>query len=141
MMGPKRRLRDRIGTPATLVGADARIDGRISGKGHFLVAGTVVGDAEVEGAVTLAAGGRWEGNIEADDIIISGEVRGEVRARGSLEITGQARIQGRIAAARIAVAEGSVVDGEVRVAGDGEPRVSGDGGIKRFEERRDSTDR
>jgi cytoskeletal protein CcmA (bactofilin family) len=140
MMGPKRRLTDRIGAPATLVGVDARIEGRISGKGHFLVAGTVVGDAEVDGAVTLAAGGRWEGNIEADDIVISGELKGEVRARGSLEITGQARIQGRIAAARVAMAEGSVVDGEVRVTGDGEVRATGEGSVKRFEERRDAAE-
>jgi len=129
MLGPKRRLRDRIGQPATLVGPEVRIEGRIEGKGHVLVSGTVIGDAEVEGAVTLAEGGRWEGHIQADDVIVAGELKGEISARECLEITARAKIEGRISAGRIAMAEGSVVDGEIRITGDGE--------IRRFEDRRE----
>lgn len=130
MMGPKRRLRDRIGQPATLVGPGARIEGRLGGQGHFLVAGEIVGDADVEGAVTLASGGRWTGNITADDVIVAGTLEGEINARTSLEITAEARVKGRISAARIAVAQGSVVDGEIRVTGEGE--------VRHFEDRRET---
>jgi hypothetical protein len=38
------------------------------------------------------------------------------------------------------MAEGSVVDGEVRVTGDGEVRATGEGSVKRFEERRDAAE-
>jgi cytoskeletal protein CcmA (bactofilin family) len=128
MLGQKRRLRDRMGQPATLVGPDVRIEGRIEGKGHVLVSGTVIGDADVEGAVTLAEGGRWEGQIRAADVVVAGELKGEINATDCLEITARAKIEGRISAGRIAMAEGSVVDGEMRITGDGE--------IKRFEDRR-----
>lgn len=128
MIGPKRRLRDRIGQPATIIGAGASIEGRITGKGHFLVSGEIRGDASIEGAVTVAEGGRWDGNIEADDVIVAGSVTGDISARESLEITALARIEGRIRAARIAMAEGSVVDGEIQV-------VSGED-VSHFEERR-----
>ena len=128
MLGQKRRLRDRMGQPATLVGPDVRIEGRIEGKGHVLVSGTVIGDADVEGAVTLAEGGRWEGQIRAADVVVAGELKGEINATDCLEITARAKIEGRISAGRIAMAEGSVVDGEIRITGDGE--------IKRFEDRR-----
>ena len=127
-MGPKRRLRDRIGQPATIIGPEARIEGDLAGKGHFLVAGEIRGDADVEGAVTVADGARWQGNIRADDVIVAGTVSGQITARGSLEITASARIDGRISAARVAMAQGSVVEGEVHVAGDGE--------VRQFEDRR-----
>lgn len=128
MLGPKRRLRDRIGQPATLVGSDVRIEGRIEGKGHVLVSGTVIGDAEVDGAVTLAEGGHWEGHIRAGNVIVAGTLKGEISAGECLEITARARIEGRISAGRVAMAEGSVVDGEIRITGDEE--------IRRFVERR-----
>ena len=129
-MAPKRRLRDRIGQPATIIGPQARIDGDLSGEGHFMISGQVTGNADISGAVTVADSGRWEGDIAADDVIIAGEVTGEINARGSLEITASARIRGRIAAARVAMAQGSVVDGEVRMVGEGE--------VRHFEDRRDA---
>ncbi len=127
-MAPKRRLRDRIGQPATIIGPQARIDGDLAGEGHFMVSGQITGNADIRGAVTVADGARWEGDISADDVIVAGEVTGEITARESLEITASARIRGRIAAARVAMAQGSVVDGEVRVMGDGE--------VKHFDDRR-----
>lgn len=132
MKGPARRFRDRIGQPATVIGPEARVEGRITGRGHVLVAGTVEGDAEVEGAVTLAEGGRWEGSVKADDVILAGSFSGDLEARDGLEIAARARVEGRIVAGRLAMAEGSVVDAEIRVTGGGE--------ITRFEEKRKGKD-
>jgi cytoskeletal protein CcmA (bactofilin family) len=124
----KRRMRDRLGAPATVLGPGARLKGALQGEGHFLIAGEVVGDADVEGGLTLAEGGRWEGGIRADDVIIAGAFEGELLARGRIEITATARVKGRIAGNGIAVAAGASIEADLESLAEG--------GVHRFEDRR-----
>lgn len=124
----KRRMRDRIGQPATILGAGAKLTGMLQGEGHFLIAGQVVGDADIEGALTLADGGRWQGIIRADDVILAGSLEGELLARGRVEITASARIRGRVVGSGISIAEGAVVEADLQSTGETE--------VTSFEERR-----
>jgi cytoskeletal protein CcmA (bactofilin family) len=117
-MKKNRRMRDQIGPPATILGAGARLTGNIGGAGHFLVSGQVSGDADIEGALTLAAGGRWEGVIRADDVILAGELTGEIQARGRVEITASARIRGRVVGGHISISAGAVVEAELQSMSD-----------------------
>jgi cytoskeletal protein CcmA (bactofilin family) len=112
----KRRMRDHIGAPATILGPGAELKGTLQGAGHFLIVGRVVGDATIEGALTLADGGRWTGNISADDVVLAGEMDGELHARGRVEITASARVQGRVVARGISIAAGAVVEAELQSA-------------------------
>jgi cytoskeletal protein CcmA (bactofilin family) len=128
-MLPKRRLQDRVGNPATVLGHGARFEGQISGSGHFLIAGEVQGNAVIEGALTLTEGSRWKGTIVVDDAILAGEFDGELNAKGKIELTATARVKGKIAAASIAMAQGAVVQGDVTVASEDD--------VRRFEEQRD----
>lgn len=123
-----RRMRDRIGQPATILGPGARLQGTIEGAGPFLVAGAVTGDADIEGALTLADGGQWTGTIRADDVILAGEFDGELMARGRIEILATARIRGRVVGHGIAISEGAVVEAELQ--------SMGESGLVRFDERR-----
>ena len=124
----KRRMRDRIGQPATILGAGAKLTGTLQGEGHFLIAGQVVGDADIEGALTLAEGGRWQGIVRADDVVLAGDLEGEVLARGRVEITASARIRGRVVGSGISIAEGAVVEADLQSTGETE--------VTSFEERR-----
>jgi len=121
-------MRDRIGSPATIIGPGAKLKGKLEGSGPFLVAGHVVGDAAIEGALTLAHGGRWQGVIRVDDVILAGEFDGELLARGHVEITASARVRGRVAAGGIAISAGAVVEADLQSLGDAD--------IVTFDERR-----
>jgi cytoskeletal protein CcmA (bactofilin family) len=114
----KRRMRDRIGPPATILGAGARLNGSLQGEGHFLIAGQVTGDADIEGGLTLAEGGHWHGVIRADDVILAGELDGELLARGRVEITASARVRGRVVGSGISISEGAVVEADLQSMGD-----------------------
>lgn len=113
----KRRMRDRLGPPATIIGPGATLRGQMQGEGHFLIAGRVIGDADIDGALTLAEGGHWEGVIRADDVIVAGTLEGEVLARVRVEITAPARVQGRVVAGAIAISQGAVVEAELQSLG------------------------
>ncbi len=116
-----RRLRDQSSGNATLINAGCKINGDIAGNGLFQISGEVCGDCHVTGTVQLANNGYWQGCIRADDIIIAGNVEGDIIAHGRVEITRTARISGTVTGEAIAVAEGAVVEGAMKTTGQSEP--------------------
>jgi cytoskeletal protein CcmA (bactofilin family) len=124
----KRRIQDSSSGPTTFIAAATKIVGSVSGKGTYVFCGTIEGDCEIEGPVTLAEGSRWKGTIKATDIIVAGNVEGDVVAQQRVEIAGTARVTGSLSGNSIAVAEGAVIEGEIKV-------VSG-APLKTFQEKR-----
>ncbi len=109
-----RRMRDQSSTKATLISEGCKISGEITGDGNFMVNGEVVGDCDVSGMITLARGGVWQGSIRAANVIVAGQIEGDITANGKVEITDTARISGTVTAEAIAVAEGAVVEGVMK---------------------------
>ena len=128
MLSFKRRIRDANGNPTTYVAPTTKIVGTISGQGAYVFCGTVEGDCDINGPLTLAEGGHWKGTMKATDIIVAGTVEGDVIARQRVEIGGTARVTGSLSGNSIAVAEGAIIEGEIRV-------TSGESPVK-FQEKR-----
>jgi cytoskeletal protein CcmA (bactofilin family) len=125
---PRRRLADRSAATPTLVGHGSTMNGTLNCAGDLVISGEFIGDAKVGGSLTLAAEGRWEGDLETANAVICGEFIGDVQVTEKLEIRKSARIRGGIRAKSIAIETGAVVDGEMAVTS-GKPVV-------RFEEKR-----
>lgn len=106
-----RRFRDGSSGAPTLINEGCKITGVISGNGNYQVSGEVDGDCDIEGTLSLARSGHWQGTIKADNVIISGHVEGDIVATGKVEIANSARISGTVTGEAIAVAEGAVVEG------------------------------
>jgi cytoskeletal protein CcmA (bactofilin family) len=126
----KRRIQDSGSGPTTFIAPTTQIVGKISGKGPFVFCGTVEGDCDIDGPVTLAPGGNWQGTIRATDIVVAGTVQGDVIAKQRVEIAGTARITGSLSGGSIAVAEGAIIEGEIKVTSGATP--------VKFEEKRQS---
>jgi cytoskeletal protein CcmA (bactofilin family) len=120
MLSFKRRIQDTAG-PTTYVAATTTIVGTMTGKGAYVFCGTVEGECDIDGPLTLAAGGRWRGVLKATDIVVAGVVEGDVVAKQRVEILGTARITGSLAGHSIAVAEGAIIEGEIKVTSGAEP--------------------
>lgn len=117
----KRRLRDRSSGPATLISEGCKVVGILSGTGDFMISGTVEGDCDLSGAVSITRQGVWNGTLKADSVVIAGTVEGDIEARGRVEIANSAHITGTVTAEAIAVAEGAVVQGVMRTTGRSRP--------------------
>jgi cytoskeletal protein CcmA (bactofilin family) len=115
MLKLKRRIQDSTNGPTTYVAASTTIVGTVTGKGAYVFCGSVEGDCDIDGPLTLAAGGRWKGTLKATDIVVAGVVEGDVIAKQRVEILGTARITGSLAGNSIAVAEGAIIAGEIKV--------------------------
>ncbi|HEX6260075.1 MAG TPA: polymer-forming cytoskeletal protein [Woeseiaceae bacterium] len=114
-------MRDRTTGPATLISEGCKVTGVLSGQGDFMISGTVEGDCDLNGAVSITRQGIWNGTLKADSVVIAGTVEGDIEARGRVEITDSARINGTVTAEAIAVAEGAVVQGVMRTTGHSRP--------------------
>lgn len=125
---PRRRLLDRAQGAPTLLGAGGRIVGRLEAVGPVAIAGHVVGDGEIRGVLSIAAGAHWEGDVRAQAAVVAGRVTGDLAVEETLEIGRAAVVRGNVRARFVAIAHGALVDGGIE--------VTGDRPIVRFEERR-----
>jgi cytoskeletal protein CcmA (bactofilin family) len=116
MLKFKRRIQDSTNGPTTYVAASTKIVGTISGQGAYVFCGTVEGDCDINGPLTLAESARWKGTLKATDIVVAGTVEGDVVAKQRVEILGSARVTGSLSGNSIAVAEGAIIEGEIKVA-------------------------
>lgn len=86
-----------------------------------MISGTVEGDCDLSGSVSITRQGVWNGTLKATSVIIAGTVEGDIEATGRVEIADSARITGTVTGEAIAVAEGAVVEGIMRTTGRSKP--------------------
>ena len=117
----RRRFRDRATGAPTLINEGCKISGVMTGKGDYQVSGEIDGDCDIDGTVSLTRTGYWNGTINASHVVISGHVEGDIVAAGNVEVSSSARIMGTVTGEAIAVAEGAVVEGQMKTTGKAEP--------------------
>ena len=117
----KRRLRDTASGPGTLISEGCKVQGLLTGSGNFMVNGEVEGECDVDGTVTLARSGYWNGVIKASAVIVAGTIDGDIISEGQVEISDSAKISGTVTGSAIAVAEGAVVEGVMQTTNKTEP--------------------
>ncbi len=92
----------------TCIGEAISIEGSISGKGNLIVQGNMKGTIDLSGQqFTVGKKGSVEADIKAEKVTISGKMKGNVSARGKVEITKSADFEGEIRAKRISVEDGA----------------------------------
>ncbi len=100
------------------VGASLVIHGelRFSGRLQFdgQIDGHLVAEPLAGSIVILGPNGRVNGRIEADTVVIAGQVRGPIRAHRQLEVRSGARIVGDLAYRDLQIQHGATVEGMLR---------------------------
>ncbi len=103
---------------STLVGAGAVFNGDITVQDAMRVDGTVNGNCSCKGNFILGSAGVVEGNISAQDVVVSGQVTGDILSTGKLEILSTGRVKGDITARRLVIDEDAHFDGRCVMTSD-----------------------
>jgi len=90
------------------------ITGGISGHGDLHLEGRIDGDIKLKGLLLIGRECRFQGQAEAENIIIEGRVEGRIKALDRIEIRAGGHVQGKIVCQQIAIAEGAFLDGDVK---------------------------
>jgi cytoskeletal protein CcmA (bactofilin family) len=96
---------------ACVIGAKTTVKGEITGDEDVLVEGAVEGQVKISRDLRVAASGSVRANIEANSVIVSGEVLGDCTAAVRVDIQSTGRLTGNIRAPKIVIAEGAVFRG------------------------------
>ena len=94
-----------------MIGAKTTVKGEITGDEDILVEGTVEGQIRISRDLRVAASGSVRATIEAQSVIVSGEVLGDCKAAVRVDIQATGRLTGNIRAPKIVIAEGAVFRG------------------------------
>ena len=109
----------------TIIGADAKFKGDLSFEKSVKVLGSFEGRIDTKGDLVVASGGMLQADVEAGNIIIEGELNGNVAAKDMVELKQSARLQGDMRCERLIVTEGARFVGHCSVGAGGE--IEGEG--------------
>ncbi len=98
---------------STVIGKSITIRGELTGSEDLFVDGTIDGSITVpESRLTIGPNGRVKANLTARDIVIFGQVNGDVNASGTVDLRQSAALKGDITAARLAIEENATIQGK-----------------------------
>jgi cytoskeletal protein CcmA (bactofilin family) len=125
---PHRRVSDRGTGPPTVIAPGASFRGDVIAPGSVVLSGTVRGDGDIGGTLSIAREALWEGKVRCGAAVIAGSLAGTIEVSGALEVGHTARVKGQISARTLAIASGAVIEGDIQVTSGAD--------IVRFEEKR-----
>ncbi len=117
--GTVRRMEDQVmgSMPAkpseSILSAGLTIEGKIEGNGNVRVSGRFKGNINVKGEFTIEQGASIEGQVNADAVLVGGEVRGQIVASSRVEFRESGVLIGDLKAGSLTVAAGSKMRGKV----------------------------
>lgn len=104
-------------TVETIVGPSVEVEGDFNSKGNMVVQGTVAGNVRTEKNLRVERGARILANVFAQNAKISGEIRGNIKASDTLELTPTAVVVGDVEASTLIVAAGAILHGKCMMPG------------------------
>lgn len=99
----------------SVLGRGARFEGKLESEGSVRLDGFFKGSIKATGDVVVGEGACVEAEIAGRQVLIAGEVRGQVAARGKLELTATGKLYGNMEAASLVVEEGAVLQGDCKM--------------------------
>ena len=112
----KRNTKRRNAHIDTLIGAGTLIQGDVHFRDGLHIDGVVKGNVIAEGdhsMLTMSEKGRIEGEVRVHNIVLNGEVQGDVYALEHIELAPQARVAGNVYYHLIEMAMGAEVNGNL----------------------------
>ncbi len=108
------------------IGKAVKVNGKIFTKEDLYVDGDVEGTIESQdNKVTIGPNGRVQADISAREVVILGQVQGNVQAADKVDIRKDAKLVGDIISARISIEDGALFKGSIDIR---KPEVKSGGG-------------
>jgi len=96
----------------TIISNGVKIEGKVTSTGSIRVDGTLQGDLNAQGNVTIGEQGDINGKIVASSITIGGKVVGTVNAKEKLVLESKCALKGDIVTKVLVIEAGAKFDGK-----------------------------
>ena len=101
--------------PASTIISDVKITGTLEFSESLFLDCQFQGDILSNGKLTIGEHGKVEGQINAESVIVLGQVKGSIIVTNSCKIQSTATLLGDMKAPRLEISEGAVIQGNITV--------------------------
>ena len=108
MLGKKRRDDEEV---RAFLGKGAEFTGKLIFNGSVRIDGDFKGDIFGNGTLVIGEGAEVEADIHVDNVLVSGEVRGQIDVKKSLKIYSPGRLLGDVNTPVFSIEEGAFFEG------------------------------
>jgi cytoskeletal protein CcmA (bactofilin family) len=105
----------------TILGKGSSFEGALDAAGGVRIDGRFKGSVKTSGDVIVGEGAHVEAKVSGRNVLVAGELRGQVEASGKLELTLTGKLFGGLRASKMYVEEGAVFQGECKTFAEAEP--------------------
>ena len=88
-------------------------DGTFTADRDLRIDGVVKGTIECRGTLLVAEGATVEATVDAENIAIAGELNGEIRCVGRLQLLPTGRLSGNVSTTSLVISEGAIYEGDL----------------------------
>jgi len=96
----------------TIIGQSIKVKGDFQGHGNIIIDGSVEGSIKTQNFLLVGDKAVIIAGIEAKDAKISGDITGDIKIKGYLEITKTAKIHGNIETSLVSIERGALINGK-----------------------------
>jgi cytoskeletal protein CcmA (bactofilin family) len=97
---------------ATRLGKDSRLKGNLRFSKSLKICGSFEGNIDSTGFLYIEEGAVVKADVIAQDVVVAGEVHGNIEAKALVEMLPTGKIYGNVRAAKLRIAEGVVFEGK-----------------------------
>jgi cytoskeletal protein CcmA (bactofilin family) len=99
--------------PATSIDATTQLTGKLRCKDTIRIDGRLKGELTCDKNVIIGEAAVIEASIQADEVIVFGQVKGDVNAKRKITLESTARVAGDLATPGIVIEEGAKLTGRI----------------------------
>jgi cytoskeletal protein CcmA (bactofilin family) len=115
------------GEVSAAIGKSVQVRGEVHGSEDLLVDGVVEGTITLQDSrLTIGANARVKANVSARDIVVLGQLQGNLHATGRIELRAGCHVTGDLRAGRLSIEENASYSGKVDLlhGADGKPAAA-----------------
>ncbi len=101
--------------PTTAIDSTSEFIGKLRCKETLRIDGKLVGEIRCDKTVIIGEGALVEASIQADSVVVLGEVRGDVVAKRKITLERSARMTGDLSTPAIVIEEGASLLGQLMI--------------------------
>jgi cytoskeletal protein CcmA (bactofilin family) len=105
----------RAGEVHTLLGKGSEFEGKLSFEGQVRIDGKYSGQISTRDVLVIGEGARVNAEISAGTVIINGQVEGNIKATGMVELHPPAKVKGSIETPALSMDKGVIFEGSCKM--------------------------
>ncbi|MFA6553117.1 MAG: polymer-forming cytoskeletal protein [Patescibacteria group bacterium] len=102
----------------TVIGPSVKVEGNFKGDGNVTVEGMVQGSLKTNHTLKIGTNAKIKAEVEAANLMLSGEIRGNVKIFEKATLLRSAKIFGNLETKVLSVEEGAIINGKCTMVKD-----------------------